>query len=79
MNSCSLSYLGGVFDLAAMILCGSDAVMDPVTVWIITWTVRDANASLDGTVGAPLVAATFSPGAVMTQTPPMAAPLAHPS
>ena len=28
--------LGGVFDPAAMILCGSDAVMDPVTGWIIT-------------------------------------------
>jgi hypothetical protein len=35
MSSCSLSYLGGVFDRAAMILCGSDAVTDPVTGWII--------------------------------------------
>jgi hypothetical protein len=31
-----LSYLGGVFDRAAMISCGSDAVTDPVTGWIIT-------------------------------------------
>ncbi len=30
-----LSYLGGVFDRAARILCGSDAVTDPVTGWII--------------------------------------------
>jgi hypothetical protein len=36
MSSCSLSYLGGVFDHAAMILCGSDAVTDPVTGRIIT-------------------------------------------
>ncbi len=36
MSSCSLSYLGGMFDRAATILCGSDAVMDPVTVRIIT-------------------------------------------
>jgi len=32
----SQSFLGGVFDRAATILCGSDAVMDPVTGWIIT-------------------------------------------
>jgi hypothetical protein len=31
MSSCSLSYLGGVFDRAATISCGSDAVTDPVT------------------------------------------------
>ena len=31
MSSCSQSYLDGVFDPAATILCGSDAVMDPVT------------------------------------------------
>ncbi len=36
MSSCSLSFLGGVFDRAARILCGSDAVTDPVTGWIIT-------------------------------------------
>jgi hypothetical protein len=36
MSSCSLSYLGGVFDHAATILCVSDAVMDPVTGQIIT-------------------------------------------
>ena len=36
MSSCSLSYLGGVFDRAAMISCGSDAVTDPVTGRIIT-------------------------------------------
>ena len=36
MSSCSLSYLGGVFNRAAMISCGSDAVTDPVTGWIIT-------------------------------------------
>jgi len=36
MSSCSLSYLGGVFDRAATILCGSDAVTDPVTGQIIT-------------------------------------------
>jgi hypothetical protein len=36
MSSCSLSYLGGVFDRAATILCGSDAVTDLVTGWIIT-------------------------------------------
>jgi hypothetical protein len=36
MSSCSLSYLGGVFDHAAMISCGSDAVTDPVMGWIIT-------------------------------------------
>ncbi len=36
MSSCSLSYLGGVFDRAATISCGSDAVTDPVTGRIIT-------------------------------------------
>ncbi len=36
MSSCSLSYLGGVFDRAATISCGSDAVTDLVTGWIIT-------------------------------------------
>ncbi len=36
MSSCSLSNLGGVFDRAATISCGSDAVMDPVTGRIIT-------------------------------------------
>ena len=36
MSSCLLSYLGGVFDRAATISCGSDAVTDPVTGWIIT-------------------------------------------
>jgi hypothetical protein len=36
MSSCSLSYLGGVFDRAATISCGSDTVTDPVTGWIIT-------------------------------------------
>ncbi len=36
MSSCLLSYLGGVFDRAATILCGSDAVTDPVTGRIIT-------------------------------------------
>jgi hypothetical protein len=36
MSSCLLSYLGGVFDRVATILCGSDAVMDPVTGRIIT-------------------------------------------
>jgi hypothetical protein len=36
MSSCLLSYLGGVFDHAAMISCGSDAVTDSVTSWIIT-------------------------------------------
>jgi hypothetical protein len=36
MSSCSLSYLGGVFNCAATISCGSDAVTDPVTGWIIT-------------------------------------------
>jgi hypothetical protein len=36
MSSCSLSYLGGVFDRAATISCDSDAVTDPVTGWIIT-------------------------------------------
>jgi hypothetical protein len=36
MSSCSLSYLGGVFDRAATISCGSDTVMDPVTGRIIT-------------------------------------------
>ena len=35
MSSCSLCYLGGVFDSAATILCGSDAVTDPVTGRII--------------------------------------------
>jgi hypothetical protein len=36
MSSCLLSYLGGVFDRAATISCGSDAVMDPFTGRIIT-------------------------------------------
>ena len=36
MSSRSLSYVGGVFDRAAMILCGSDAVTDPVLGRIIT-------------------------------------------
>ncbi len=36
MSSCSLSYLGGVFDRAATISCGSDAVTDLVTGQIIT-------------------------------------------
>jgi hypothetical protein len=36
MSSCLLSYLGGVFDCTATILCGSDAVTDPVTGRIIT-------------------------------------------
>jgi hypothetical protein len=36
MSSCLLSYLGGVFDCVTTILCGSDAVTDPVTSWIIT-------------------------------------------
>ncbi len=36
MSSCSLSYLGGMFNRAATILCGSDAVTDPVTGRIIT-------------------------------------------
>jgi hypothetical protein len=36
MSSCLLSYLGGLFDHAATISCGSDAVTDPVTGWIIT-------------------------------------------
>ncbi len=36
MSSCLLSYLGGVFDCAATILCGSNAVTDPVTGRIIT-------------------------------------------
>ena len=36
MSSCSLSYLGGMFDRVAMISCGSDAVTDLVTGWIIT-------------------------------------------
>ncbi len=36
MSSCLLSYLGGVFDHAATILCGSDAVTDLVTGRIIT-------------------------------------------
>jgi hypothetical protein len=36
MSSCLLSYLGGVFDRAATISCGSDAVTDPVTGRIIT-------------------------------------------
>ncbi len=35
MSSCLLSYLGGMFDCAATILCGSDAVTDPVMGWII--------------------------------------------
>jgi hypothetical protein len=36
MSSCLLPYLGGVFDRVATILCGSDAVTDPVTGRIIT-------------------------------------------
>ena len=36
MSSCSISYLGGVFDRAATILCGSDTVTDPVMGRIIT-------------------------------------------
>ncbi len=36
MSSCLLSYLGGMFNCAAAISCGSDAVTDPVTGWIIT-------------------------------------------
>ena len=36
MSLCSLSYLGGVFDHASAISCGSDAVMCLVTGWIIT-------------------------------------------
>jgi hypothetical protein len=36
MSSCLLSYLGGMFDRAATILCGSDAVTDLVTGRIIT-------------------------------------------
>ncbi len=36
MSSCLLSHLGGMFDRAATISCGSDAVTDPVTGWIIT-------------------------------------------
>jgi hypothetical protein len=36
MSSCLLFYLGGVFDHAATISCGSDAVTDPVTGRIIT-------------------------------------------
>ena len=36
MSSCLLPYLGGVLDHAAMISCGSDAVTDPVTGWIIS-------------------------------------------
>jgi hypothetical protein len=36
MSSCLLSYLGGVFNRAATISCGSDAVTDPVMGWIIT-------------------------------------------
>ena len=43
LSSCSLSYLGGVFDRAVMISCGSDAVTDPVTGWIIIaqlWWIR---------------------------------------
>jgi hypothetical protein len=35
MSLCSLSYLGGVLDRASAILCGSDAVTDPVTGRII--------------------------------------------
>ena len=38
MSLCSLSYLGGVLDRAAMISCGSDAVTDPVTGRIIMST-----------------------------------------
>ncbi len=36
MSSCLLSYLGGVFNRVATIPCGSDAVTDLVTGWIIT-------------------------------------------
>jgi hypothetical protein len=36
MSSCSLSYLVGMFNRAAMISCDSDAVTDPVTGRIIT-------------------------------------------
>jgi hypothetical protein len=36
MSSCLLSLLGGVFDLAATISCGSDAFTDPVTGQIIS-------------------------------------------
>jgi hypothetical protein len=36
MSSCSLSYLGGVFDRAATISFGSDAVTDPISGRIIT-------------------------------------------
>jgi hypothetical protein len=36
MSSCSLSYLDGMFDCAARISCGSDAVTDPVTGRIIS-------------------------------------------
>ena len=41
MSSCSLSYLGGVFDCAATISRGSDAVIDPVTGQIITLLPND--------------------------------------
>ena len=38
MSSCLLSYLGGMFDCAATISCGSDAVTDPVTGRIIRYS-----------------------------------------
>jgi hypothetical protein len=46
MSSCSLSYLDGVYDCAAMISCGSDAVTDPVAGWIITPLPHDIAQSL---------------------------------
>jgi hypothetical protein len=51
MSSCSLSYLGGVFDRAAMILCGSDAVTDPVTGRIITPLPKIRHSLTSGTGG----------------------------
>ncbi len=42
MSSCSLSYLGGMFDRAGTISCGSDAVTDPVTGRIIRGMVPGA-------------------------------------
>jgi hypothetical protein len=36
LSLCSLSYLGGVLGRESAISCGSDAVTDPVTGWIIT-------------------------------------------
>ena len=51
MSSCSLSYLGGVFDCAAMILCGSDAVTDPVTGRIITPLPKIRHSLTSGTGG----------------------------